>query len=675
MKNTAESNDLLNVLCLEDVLKDAELLNEILADAGYRVNMDIATREKEYVDFLKGRDYDIIFSDNSLPGINVFAALKYAVELKPQIPFICVSGTIGDEKAVELLKQGAADYVLKDRLSRLPFAVKLALKEKETQTERKQAEAELKKSELLLVSSIENQKDTIILSIDLNYRYLYFNKVHKHDMKMAYNVDVELGMNILDGITSDDDRLVAKENYDRALRGESHSNIRTYGNIRQAFYESFFNPIRNNKNEIIGATALARNITERMQAETELIKAKEKAEESDRLKSFFLANMSHEIRTPMNGILGFAELLKNQDLTGEKQQDFIRIIEKSGARLLNTINSIVDISKIEAGLMSLDSKEVNINGQIEFIYKFFNPEVESKGLRLLFKNGLPLKEATIKTDIEKIYAILTNLVKNAIKFTNEGSIEFGYTVGPSGSADSPTSPAQIGKAGEPVEPVEPVELEFYVKDTGIGISQQQKEIIFERFRQGSESLTRNYEGSGLGLSISKSYVELLGGKIWVESEEGKGSIFYFTIPYNPVPEEKDTIKKVFFGNDTMAKIQTLKILVVEDDEISDLILTETLQIRNYIILHAKNGIEAIEFCHTNPDIDLVLMDIKMPEMDGYDATRQIRQFNKDVIIIAQTAYAFSGEREKAIEAGCNDYLSKPIDHSLLHELIKKHFNG
>src|ERR1035437_6428696 len=264
--------------------------------------------------------------------------------------------------------------------------------------------------------------------------------------------------------------------------------------------------------------------------------AKEKAEESDSLKSAFLANMSHEIRTPMNGILGFAELLKEPNLAYEEQQEFIRIIGQSGSRMLNTINNIVDISKIESGLINVDIKESNINEQIEFIYKFFKPEVESKGLQFFFKNGLQLKEAVIKTDIEKIYAILTSLIKNAIKFTDEGSIEFGYE--------------KKGKY-----------LEFFVKDTGMGINQSQKEIIFERFRQGSESLTRKYEGSGLGLSISKSYVEMLDGKLWVESEERKGSIFYFTIPYNAVSEEKTASGYADSEKYKEVQLKNLKILV------------------------------------------------------------------------------------------------------------------
>ena len=378
--------------------------------------------------------------------------------------------------------------------------------------------------------------------------------------------------------------------------------------------------------------------------------AKEKAEESDRLKSAFLTNMSHEIRTPMNGILGFAELLKEPNLTGEEQQEFIKIIQISGARMLNTINNIVDISKIESGLIKVDIKESNINEQIEFIYKFFKPEVESKGIQFFFKNSLPLKEAIIKTDIEKIYVILTNLVKNAIKFTNEGSIEFGYE--------------KKGKS-----------LEFFVKDTGIGIPKNQKGIIFERFRQGSESLTRNYEGSGLGLSISKSYIEMLNGKIWVESEEGKGSIFYFTIPYNAVSEEKSADKKAVSAEDKEVQIKSLKILVAEDDEISYSLLTRTLQKISKEVIHAKTGVEAIESCNNNPDLDLILMDMRMPEMDGYEATRQIRQFNKDVIIIAQTAYGFSDDREKAIEAGCSDYVTKPINKTLLYELIKNYFKN
>jgi PAS domain S-box-containing protein len=391
------------------------------------------------------------------------------------------------------------------------------------------------------------------------------------------------------------------------------------------------------------------DITGLKQAEIELIKAKKQAEESDRLKSAFLTNMSHEIRTPMNGILGFAELLKEPNLTVEEQQDFIKTIGISGARMLNTINNIVDISRIESGLINVDIKDSNINEQIEFIYNFFKPEVHSKRIQFSFKNGLQSRDSIIKTDIEKIYSILMNLVKNAIKFTNEGSIEFGYQ-----KKDK--------------------YLEFFVKDTGIGISKKQKKIIFERFRQGSESYSRNYEGSGLGLSISKSYVEMLEGKIWVESEEGEGSTFYFTTPYNAVLEGKNVIKNAVSEEDKEIQIKKLKILVAEDDEISDSLITRTLQKISKEILHVRTGVEAVVACCNNTDIDLILMDIRMPDMDGYEATHQIRQFNTNVVIIAQTAYAFSGDIEKAIEAGCNDYISKPINKTLLYKLIKKHCN-
>jgi len=359
--------------------------------------------------------------------------------------------------------------------------------------------------------------------------------------------------------------------------------------------------------------------------------------------------MSHEIRTPMNGILGFTELLKEPNLSSDDQQDFIQTIQISGARMLSTINSIVDVAKIESGLIKVEIKETNINEKIEFIYKFFKPEVEIKGLQFLVKTSLPSKEAIIETDNEKVYGILTNLVKNAIKFTFEGSIEFGYE-----------------KKDE--------FLEFFVKDTGVGIPKNQKDLIFERFRQGSESHNRGYEGSGLGLSIAKSYVEMLGGEIWVESEEGKGSTFYFTIPYIAVSEEKTEIINAVSSMHKEVQLKNLKILIVEDDEISYSLLTKTLQKISYEVLHAITGVQAVEACRNNPDIDLVLMDIRMPRMDGNEATRQIRQFNTDVIIIAQTAYAFSGDKEMAIEAGCNDYISKPINSTFLYELIKKHIN-
>jgi len=253
--------------------------------------------------------------------------------------------------------------------------------------------------------------------------------------------------------------------------------------------------------------------------QTEALKtANEKAEESDNLKSAFLANMSHEIRTPMNGILGFADLLKEPELHGDKQQKYIEIIEKSGARLLNTLNDIVDMSKIHAGLVKVNLIETNINKQIENIYKFFKPEIESKGIKFSFKNSLPKKEAFFLTDCEKIYTVLFHLVKNAIKYTKEGSIEIGY-----GGTNSSTWKT---------------ELLFFVKDTGVGIPKKSQKAIFESFTQGDISDNIAQEGNGLGLSITKAYVELLGGKIWAESNEGKGTKFYFSLPYRIDLKEK-----------------------------------------------------------------------------------------------------------------------------------------
>ena len=393
--------------------------------------------------------------------------------------------------------------------------------------------------------------------------------------------------------------------------------------------------------------SLAFDITDRKHNEQELVRAKEKAEEHDRLKSAFLANMSHEIRTPMNGILGFASLLKEPKLSGNDKQRFIGIIEKSGIRMLNIINDLIDISKVESGQMKTSISETNINNQIEYIHAFFFQEVEAKGMHIILDKLLAPDQATITTDREKLFAILTNLVKNAIKYSDDGVIKIGC---------------------EKKERF----LEFYVKDTGIGISPNRQTAVFDRFVQADIEDARAFQGAGLGLTISKAYVEMLGGSIWLTSMLGKGSEFYFTIPFRPVSSEEENINVTNGNQDSIGK-KKLKILIAEDDEVSSMFLSLVMEDFSCETIHAVTGTEAVSISRQNPDIDLIMMDIKLPLLSGYDAATQIRQFNTDVIIIAQTAYGLVNDKDKALEVGCDDYISKPIDRSRLETMIQKHF--
>lgn len=378
---------------------------------------------------------------------------------------------------------------------------------------------------------------------------------------------------------------------------------------------------------------------------TELEKQKIKAEESDKMKSAFLANMSHEIRTPMNGILGFADLLKSADYSSEKQATFIGIIQQSGNRMLGTINNIIDVSKLESGLEKTQITEVNIKSIMTELMNFFSPEAFRKGLKLTLKEGISTLPQSFYTDEYKLNSILTNLIKNALKFTKEGSVEIKYSI-------------------------EDTMAEFWITDTGIGIPQSKLASVFDQFVQADFSHSNGFEGSGLGLSISQGYVKLLNGEIRLESEQNKGSTFYVRIPNN-LSKIISSIENEQSSVSNQPILTKYKIIIAEDDETSFYFLKEVLKDIADDIIHAKDGIEAVEMAKKHSDTDIILMDIKMPKLNGFEATKQIRSFNTKVFIIAQTAYAQDSYKAKVSEAGCDAYISKPIDKQKLLDIISK----
>jgi PAS domain S-box-containing protein len=399
--------------------------------------------------------------------------------------------------------------------------------------------------------------------------------------------------------------------------------------------------------KFLGLEGSIHDISERKKAEIELIEAKDRAEESNRLKTAFLNNISHEVRTPLSGIIGFAELALNPEISIEEKKNFLGILNSSTDRLLDTITNYMDASLIVSGKINVNYKSINPFSIINEIYYKFNPKCKSKNLSLILQMPTETEIRFVQCDPTLLEKSVSHLMDNAVKFTSKGSITLGLT----SSND---------------------EFVFFVKDTGNGIDLKSQRKIFEYFRQEEDAITRGYEGSGLGLTIAKGFVELMGGKLRMESVKDEGSVFYLSFPF-----EKGLTRHP--GIDTSDKSKSKQnppelILIVEDNDISISYMKMLLGKNGYNYLHADNGADAVELCQNQPDISLVLMDIKMPVMDGLEATRQIKSFRKSLPVIGVTAYAMIGDREIAMRAGCDDYLTKPINQELLLSVIQKHLN-
>jgi PAS domain S-box-containing protein len=762
----------LNVLSLEDSVQDFEIICEQLTNAGYNLNISRVEKESEFASFLRNNKYDIILVDFKLPGFDAFGALRIYNKICPEVPFICVSGSIGEETAIELIKNGAVDYALKDKLGRLPVVIKRALAEAKEKETRRLAEEALREREQSY-RTLADSGHALVWTSGTDKLCNYFNRVwleftgrsleqekgngwtegvHPDDMQRCldiyvkafdkrekFSMEYRLRRNdgiyrwiIDDGCPRYDSKgefigyighcldITERKRAEEALSKEQHllnSLIETtpdsiyFKDNNSCFIRinttmtnrfglndphealgktdfDFFDdehalqafedekqiiatgeplidkeekeiwpgglttwvsttkmPLRNQSGEIIGIMGISRDITDRRLLETELRAAKEKAEESDRLKTAFLHNISHEIRTPMNAIVGFSGFLNEPGLSPNKRKHFTDVIIQSSNQLLSVITNIIDIATVEAGQERVQETNINLNAICKLIYEQYLSKAQSQHITLQYETTLSEEEAIIRTDETKLIQVLSNIVGNSLKFTIEGYVNFGYQLKNN-------------------------YIEFFVKDTGIGIPKEKNEEIFKRFHQVDNSYIREFGGSGLGLSISIAYIELLGGKMWLDSQLDKGSTFYFTIPYQKTSPGELSFRKPAKGI-TIGYDKPKTFLIAEDEDFNFMLLEVLLAGINSKIIRARNGIEAVEICKSNQHIDLVLMDIKMPLMNGYEATKQIREFLPNLPIIAQTAYTTDFDKKKALEYGCNDFISKPLEKKLLVSMIKE----
>jgi len=512
-------------------------------------------------------------------------------------------------------------------------------------TEIKQREAENKK----LFTVVEQSANTIIITGvngEIEYTNPRFTEVSGYTAKEAlgnYPRILKSGKHSKEYYT----QLWKTIESGKIWKGEFQNKAKN----GELFWEqATITPIKNDEGEIINYLSIREDITIQKKAEKELNIALIKAKESDKLKSLFLANMSHEIRTPMNSIIGFSEFLLESNLPENKRKDYAEIIIENSKQLLTIVNDILDISKIEAGVVQLNYQSVNVNKMLNNLYVFYKPIAIENNLMLTCKLGLENFKSVIDIDSTKLNQILTNLLSNAIKFTNEGEVEFGY---------------KLIKNN----------LQFYVKDTGEGINKKLKNKIFDRFFQGDLDLTTQSAGTGLGLAISKNFVELFNGKIWFTSSE-KGTTFYFTIPYTkrrtPLTSTVFANKKEQIKQEIKEKTKETTILVAEDEEYNMMYINVLFSSTNFKIIEANNGKQAVELFKKHPEVDLVLMDIQMPIVNGNEAMKEIKKMKPSIPVIALSAFAMESDKEKALIKGFDFYISKPIDKKLLFNAIEEY---
>jgi PAS domain S-box-containing protein len=652
----------IRILHLEDNAQDAELVHARLAAEGLVCDVLRVETRAEFVGGLEQQLFDLIVSDYTIPGFDGLSALSLAQDKCPEIPFIFVSGTLGEESAVITMQCGATDYVLKNRMSRLVPAVRRALRESDKRIRLKQAEEGVRKSDerfrLLARATNDAVRDWDLVSNAVWWNegfhalFGYSKDEIESDIESWYRrLHPEDRNRVIEGIHGAirSGRCTWMDEY-RFRRSDD-----TYAVVMDRGY------VLHDQGKPVRLLSSAIDITARKRVEVELREAKERAEMADRSKSEFLANMGHEIRTPMNVILGMADLLWDTELS-EQQQEYCRAITRAGRSLLGAISDILDLSEVEAGRLALEHKVFDLGEFIDGTVAPFAMHAEEKGLELSCEIS-PELPMNVIGDPKPLRKILANLLGNALKFTQRGRIALRI------DHDSASE--------------EPGAFRFAVCDTGIGIPRAKHEAIFEQFTQADGSFSRQHGGNGLGLTISKRFVDLMGGRIWVESGVGKGSTFYFTVRFGlsaepsvlesqvPCAPRSHTIRSEDTATpwQTLRNVQPLRILLVEDSPDNCALIRAYFKHLPYSLDIAENGEIAVEKFKRYA-YDVVLMDIQMPIMDGYAATRAIRQWEQEkgrmaVPILALTAHTRQEDTTRSLAAGCTGHLTKPIRKTAL----------
>jgi PAS domain S-box-containing protein len=517
-------------------------------------------------------------------------------------------------------------------------------------TEKKKAEASILESEEKFRQLAENISD--IFWLREGKRFLYTNPSFERVFGLNHetiNHHPEAIIRIIHPddkstfrVFADTDTLISE-----GLITEQFRIVKPDGSIHWIWSRVF--PVFDKTGELYRVAGIASDITEQKELENALREAKDKAQESDRLKSSLLANISHEIRTPLNGILGFVNLLIQTDHRDQNRERYLDIIRKSSDQLLHIIEDLIDISRIEAQQMHLTLGACDINTLIDELHAIYVRELYQLGKRdieLIPIYSLDMDNGKILTDGLRLRQVFINLMNNAVKYTDKGHIRFGYEMEGSSS------------------------IRFFVEDTGIGIDPAKFNVIFQPFRQVDEGNARKYGGTGLGLPISRGLVSLLNGEIWLESAVGEGARFYFRIPFRPYQEKKkigepvaDDVENPNWAN--------RRILIVEDDDMNFEFLNTLLLPTSVVIERARDGIRAVSMCREG-SFHLVLMDIRVPLLDGIQATKQIRESGITIPIIAQTAFAMSNDKQKCLDAGCSDYIPKPINSNILMLVLSRY---